>query len=132
MAWAPSDNKAARLVGYWLTGSYNAAFVLGLSLVSGNVGGQTKKGASLLFSISITVKTFSDTETSNRQRLNLPRRLRRQHRRSLPLQDIRGTKVHYGDYWDARRKLHRGSCDPCFTIPLPVEQQDGQRWEGQS
>lgn len=41
VAWAKS--KAARLIGFWLTGASNATFVVGLSLVSGNVGGQTKK-----------------------------------------------------------------------------------------
>ncbi|KAK0448676.1 MFS general substrate transporter [Armillaria borealis] len=44
MAWGPETSKPTRLIGYWLTGSYNATFVLGLSLVSGNVGGQTKRG----------------------------------------------------------------------------------------
>ncbi|ODN94344.1 hypothetical protein L198_05201 [Cryptococcus wingfieldii CBS 7118] len=34
---------APRLIGYYLTGSSNAVFVLALSLVSGNVGGTTKK-----------------------------------------------------------------------------------------
>ncbi|KAK1922842.1 major facilitator superfamily domain-containing protein [Papiliotrema laurentii] len=38
-----TDSVASRLIGYYLTGSSNAAFVLGLSLVSGNVGGSTKK-----------------------------------------------------------------------------------------
>jgi len=41
VAWAKS--KVARLIGYWITGASNATFVVGLSLVSGNVGGQTKK-----------------------------------------------------------------------------------------
>ncbi|KAF8913629.1 major facilitator superfamily domain-containing protein [Mucidula mucida] len=43
MAWGPVTSKPVRLIGYWLTGSYNATFVLGLSLISGNVGGQTKR-----------------------------------------------------------------------------------------
>ncbi|WRT64798.1 uncharacterized protein IL334_001732 [Kwoniella shivajii] len=34
---------APRLIGYYLTGSSNSVFVLALSLVSGNVGGTTKK-----------------------------------------------------------------------------------------
>lgn len=34
---------ASRLIGYYLTGSSNAVFVLALSLVSGNVGGTSKK-----------------------------------------------------------------------------------------
>jgi hypothetical protein len=38
-----TDGIAPRLIGYYLTGSSNAAFVLGLSLISGNVGGTTKK-----------------------------------------------------------------------------------------
>ncbi|EPQ52012.1 MFS general substrate transporter [Gloeophyllum trabeum ATCC 11539] len=41
VAWA--EPKVARLIGYWITGASNATFVVGLSLVSGNVGGQTKK-----------------------------------------------------------------------------------------
>ncbi|KAF9020481.1 MFS general substrate transporter [Hymenopellis radicata] len=41
IAWAKP--QAARLIGYWITGASNATFVLGLSIVSGNVGGQTKK-----------------------------------------------------------------------------------------
>jgi hypothetical protein len=38
-----TDHTASRLIGYYLTGSSNAVFVLGLSLISGNVGGTTKK-----------------------------------------------------------------------------------------
>jgi hypothetical protein len=38
-----TKGAAPRLIGYYLTGASNAAFVLGLSLVSGNVGGTTKK-----------------------------------------------------------------------------------------
>ncbi|KIY67095.1 MFS general substrate transporter [Cylindrobasidium torrendii FP15055 ss-10] len=41
MAW--TDSKGSRLFGYWITGASNATFVLGLSLLSGNVGGQSKK-----------------------------------------------------------------------------------------
>jgi MFS family permease len=41
IAW--TDNTGSRLFGYWITGASNAVFVVGLSLVSGNVGGQTKK-----------------------------------------------------------------------------------------
>ncbi|WWC59270.1 uncharacterized protein I303_101820 [Kwoniella dejecticola CBS 10117] len=41
MAWTKAI--APRLIGYYLTGSSNAVFVLALSLVSGNVGGTTKK-----------------------------------------------------------------------------------------
>lgn len=43
IAFLDSNNKAGRLIGYWMTGASNATFVVGLSLVSGNVGGQTKK-----------------------------------------------------------------------------------------
>jgi len=38
-----TSTTASRLIGYYLTGSSNAVFVLGLSLISGNVGGTTKK-----------------------------------------------------------------------------------------
>ncbi|KAK0240776.1 MFS general substrate transporter [Armillaria nabsnona] len=39
----PETSKPTRLIGYWLTGTYIATFVLGLSLVSGNVGGQIRR-----------------------------------------------------------------------------------------
>ncbi|KAH8920612.1 MFS general substrate transporter [Atractiella rhizophila] len=41
MRWC--SGTAPRLIGYWMTGASNATFVLGLSIVSGNVGGQTKR-----------------------------------------------------------------------------------------
>lgn len=41
VAWG--KNTATRLAGFWMTGASNATFVVGLSLVSGNVGGTTKK-----------------------------------------------------------------------------------------
>ncbi|KAK1224115.1 hypothetical protein PQX77_012974, partial [Marasmius sp. AFHP31] len=41
IAWC--EGTVARLAGYWMTGASNCVFVLGLSLVSGNVGGDTKK-----------------------------------------------------------------------------------------
>ncbi|KAJ4470101.1 MFS general substrate transporter [Lentinula aciculospora] len=41
VAWC--KGTAPRLAGFWLTGASNATFVLGLSLLSGNVGGQSKK-----------------------------------------------------------------------------------------
>lgn len=41
MAFA--HGTAPRLIGYYLTGSSNAVFVLALSLITGNVGGTTKK-----------------------------------------------------------------------------------------
>ncbi|KAG7087313.1 hypothetical protein E1B28_013290 [Marasmius oreades] len=40
---APHDAAAGRLVCYYLTGSYQASFVLSLSLITSNVAGQTKK-----------------------------------------------------------------------------------------
>ncbi|KAH7878915.1 MFS general substrate transporter [Lentinula edodes] len=41
VAWC--KGTAPRLAGFWMTGASNATFVLGLSLLSGNVGGQSKK-----------------------------------------------------------------------------------------
>jgi len=41
IAWAKP--RGAKLAGYWLTGASISTAVMGLSLVSGNVGGQTKK-----------------------------------------------------------------------------------------
>lgn len=38
-----TKGTAPRLIGYYLTGSSNAVFVLALSLITGNVGGTTKK-----------------------------------------------------------------------------------------
>ncbi|KAL7934494.1 major facilitator superfamily domain-containing protein [Trichoderma chlorosporum] len=40
---APSDAYVGRLICFYLTGSYNASFVISLSLITSNTGGQSKK-----------------------------------------------------------------------------------------
>ncbi|KAH6693762.1 major facilitator superfamily domain-containing protein [Plectosphaerella plurivora] len=40
---APADAYIGRLICFYLTGSYQASFVIGLSLVTSNTGGQSKK-----------------------------------------------------------------------------------------
>lgn len=40
---APTDAYVGRLICFYLTGSYQASFVLSLSLITSNTGGQTKK-----------------------------------------------------------------------------------------
>ncbi|PVF94513.1 MFS general substrate transporter [Serendipita vermifera] len=40
---APNNAYVGRLICFYLTGSYQASFVLALSLITSNVGGQTKK-----------------------------------------------------------------------------------------
>lgn len=43
LAFLHADNKAGRLICYYLTGPYNAAFVMILSLTTANTAGHTKK-----------------------------------------------------------------------------------------
>jgi len=43
LAFLEADNKAGRLVSYYLTGPYNAAFVMVLSMSTANTAGHTKK-----------------------------------------------------------------------------------------
>lgn len=43
LAFLAADNKAGRLICYYLTGPYNAAFVMILSLTTANTAGHTKK-----------------------------------------------------------------------------------------
>lgn len=43
LRFVPADQKIARLWCYYLTGPYNASFVLLISLVTGNTAGHTKK-----------------------------------------------------------------------------------------
>jgi len=43
LAFLSADNKAGRLICYYLTGPYNAAFVMVLSLQTANTAGHTKK-----------------------------------------------------------------------------------------
>ncbi|CAI7593349.1 major facilitator superfamily domain-containing protein [Penicillium manginii] len=40
---APDDAYVARLICFYLTGSYQASFVISLSIVTSNIGGQSKK-----------------------------------------------------------------------------------------
>lgn len=41
--FAPESQSVARLICYYLTGSYNASFVIILSIVTSNISGHTKK-----------------------------------------------------------------------------------------
>ncbi|GME45560.1 mfs allantoate transporter [Neofusicoccum parvum] len=43
MRFVPTEHKVGRLICYYLTGSYNASFVMLLSLTTGNIAGHTKK-----------------------------------------------------------------------------------------
>jgi hypothetical protein len=43
LAYLEADNQAGRLVSYYLTGPYNAAFVMVLSMSTANTAGHTKK-----------------------------------------------------------------------------------------
>jgi hypothetical protein len=43
LAFLEADNQAGRLVSYYLTGPYNAAFVMVLSMSTANTAGHTKK-----------------------------------------------------------------------------------------
>ncbi|PYH36335.1 MFS allantoate transporter [Aspergillus neoniger CBS 115656] len=43
LAFLPATNQVGRLICYYLTGSYNASFVLILSILTGNIAGHTKK-----------------------------------------------------------------------------------------
>ncbi|KAJ5700968.1 hypothetical protein N7493_012014 [Penicillium malachiteum] len=41
--YVPDSNQVGRLICYYLTGSYNASFVIILSILTGNIAGHTKK-----------------------------------------------------------------------------------------
>ncbi|KAJ5280685.1 hypothetical protein N7478_006057 [Penicillium angulare] len=41
--YVPQSNQVGRLICYYLTGSYNASFVIILSILTGNIAGHTKK-----------------------------------------------------------------------------------------
>ncbi|KAJ5884382.1 hypothetical protein N7504_011954 [Penicillium tannophilum] len=41
--YVPESNQVGRLICYYLTGSYNASFVIILSILTGNIAGHTKK-----------------------------------------------------------------------------------------
>ncbi|PYI04089.1 MFS allantoate transporter [Aspergillus sclerotiicarbonarius CBS 121057] len=43
LCFLPETEKVGRLICYYLTGSYNASFVLILSILTGNIAGHTKK-----------------------------------------------------------------------------------------
>ncbi|KAL4806632.1 MFS allantoate transporter [Aspergillus unguis] len=43
LGYIPQDKQVARLICYYLTGSYNASFVIILSILTGNIAGHTKK-----------------------------------------------------------------------------------------
>ena len=43
LCYVPESNQVGRLICYYLTGSYNASFVIILSILTGNIAGHTKK-----------------------------------------------------------------------------------------
>lgn len=43
LCFLPEDNRVGRLICYYLTGSYNASFVLILSILTANIAGHIKK-----------------------------------------------------------------------------------------
>lgn len=43
LCFLPNTNRVGRLICYYLTGSYNASFVLILSILTANIAGHTKK-----------------------------------------------------------------------------------------
>ena len=43
LCYLPESNRVGRLICYYLTGSYNASFVLILSILTANIAGHTKK-----------------------------------------------------------------------------------------
>ncbi|RJE23435.1 Allantoate [Aspergillus sclerotialis] len=43
LRFVPQSSQVARLICYYLTGSYNASFVIILSILTGNIAGHTKK-----------------------------------------------------------------------------------------
>jgi len=59
LAYLDADNQAGRLVSYYLTGPYNAAFVMVLSMSTANTAGHTKKvvtnGTFCCFSFSLLI-----------------------------------------------------------------------------
>lgn len=43
LCFLPQSNKVGRLICYYMTGSYNASFVIILSILTANIAGHTKK-----------------------------------------------------------------------------------------
>jgi hypothetical protein len=66
LAYLETDNQAGRLVSYYLTGPYNAAFVMVLSMSTANTAGHTKKvvtnGEYLFCSCLLSGRSCSQTD----------------------------------------------------------------------
>ena len=88
LAFLDADNKPGRLVSYYLTGPYNAAFVMVLSMSTANTAGHTEKvvtnGSYFVPSIPPQIPSPTSLTTSSPSR-PLPRLLHRQHSRTLLL-----------------------------------------------
>lgn len=86
LAFLETDNQAGRLVSYYLTGPYNAAFVMVLSMSTANTAGHTKKvvtnGSPALPLDTPNISNLTNTSFPSRP---LPRLLHRQHRRPVLL-----------------------------------------------
>ena len=106
------DNQGGRLACYYLTGPYNAAFVLLLSITIANTAGHTKKACRISFTLSEALLTLLPGSYKCHP---LPRLLYGKHHRSILLPVIPGTSV------SARHLEHdRVASDRSLHSPPPA------------
>jgi hypothetical protein len=88
LAFLETDNQAGRLVSYYLTGPYNAAFVMVLSMSTANTAGHTKKvvtNGSFAFPLPLNITNVPNLTNTSPPSCPLPRLLHREHRRPVLL-----------------------------------------------
>lgn len=119
LAFLDANNQAGRLVSYYLTGPYNAAFVMVLSMSTANTAGHTKKvvtnGSSIQTNPSLQYQINALTPFPLRSR-PVPRLLHRQHRRALLLPRLPVSALRARHLEHDRLAPHRGCSDlaPAF------------------
>ena len=118
LRYVDHNNLGGRYVCYLLTGPYNAAFVLILSLQVANTAGHTKK----VVTVSPHLLNFlsSHTEASlltSPECRPIPRLLHRQHRRPLLLQNLPIPHLRPRHLEHDRLPPHRSMSDLDILVP---------------
>lgn len=125
LAFLDQNNQAGRLVSYYLTGPYNAAFVMVLSMSTANTAGHTKKVVTNGQSPSHSLPTRQTlTPLPSRP---FPRLLHRQHRGPLLLPVLAGAALRARHLEHDRVAPDRGLSDPVPALPAGAREQEARQ-----
>lgn len=128
LAFLNADNQAGRLVSYYLTGPYNAAFVMVLSMSTANTAGHTKKvvtnGPSSPRPSSLAILNLTNMVFPSH---SLPRLLHRKYCWPILLPRLAGSALPARHLEHDRLAPDRSSADPHAPLHSSTGEQASRR-----